>query len=205
MEKYIEIAKENELFLEMLSMEVKMTETIKKTSITSFGILLIIILTGLTFYFPSLGFSNEDKASLKILAQDDVFILMSNGVVIDKKRKLMWARTDNGSKISIEQAKVYVKAFKLAGHQDWRIPDIQELESLMVKNSPNNFTPTEGCSGDYQIHPFFQLTCCCPWALQDNGTRPAAFPFIQKVSGGSMWHHKSNSIGNRILPVRNME
>ena len=71
MEKYIEIAKENELFLEMLSMEVKMTETIKKTSITSFGILLIIILTGLTFYFPSLGFSNEDKASLKILAQDE--------------------------------------------------------------------------------------------------------------------------------------
>ncbi len=182
-----------------------MTETVKKKSIPFVGIVWVMVFTGVTFFSSSLVFSIEDKVSPQILAQDDVFILMSNGVVIDKKRKWMWARTDNGSKISVEQAKEYVKTFRLAGHQDWRIPDIQELETLMVKNSPNDFAPTEGCSGNYQIHPFFQLTCCCPWALQDNGTRPAAFPFIQKVSGGSMWHHKSNTIGNRILPIRNIK
>ena len=112
-----------------------MPETIKKSNITSFGLILIIAFSRLILFFPSLGSSNDDKAPPQILARDDVFFLMSSGVVIDKKRKLMWACTDNG-------------------------------------------------------------------------TRPATYPSIpsiQKVSGGSMWHHKSNTIGNRILPVRNME
>lgn len=140
----------------------------------------------------------------QILAQDNVFVLMSNKVVIDKKRNLMWARADNGTKIGIDEAKAYVKAFTLAGFTDWRIPDIQELETLMVTDSSNDTKPTQGCGGDYEIHPFFQLTCCCPWALQDAGTRPAAYPFIRKVSTGSMWHHKSNTLGNRVLPVRDL-
>ncbi len=172
---------------------------------SSIRLITILIFAVGIFFLPSPGLSNEEKPSPQILAQDDVFILMSNGVVIDKKRKLMWAQSDNTAKISIDEAKIYVKQFRLAGYDDWKIPDIQELESLMVPDMPNETSPTEGCSGNYQIHPFFQLTCCCPWALQDNGTRPAAYPFIKKVSGGSMWHHKSDTIGNRILPVRDID
>ncbi len=164
-----------------------------------------LILLILSFTVPAPCLSGETKADARILAEDSPFVLMSNGVVVDKQRNLMWARSDNGSKISIDQAKTYVKDLTLAGFTDWRIPDIQELESLMVKDSPNDTAGTEGCSGDYEIHPFFELTCCCPWALQDNGTRPAAYPFINTIAGGSMWHHKSNKIGNRILAVRDME
>ncbi len=43
------------------------------------------------------------------------------------------------------------------------------------------------------------------WAQTDNGTRPASYPFIKKISGGSMWHHKSNTLGNRIIPVRDIK
>ena len=164
-----------------------------------------IIMAGWVLLFPAAGRPADNSGKAEVVAQDEVFVLLSGNVVIDKKRRLMWARADNGTKIGIDEAKAYVKAFALAGFTDWRIPDIQELETLMVKNSSNSTQPTQGCGGDYEIHPFFQLTCCCPWALQDAGTRPAAYPFIRKVSSGSMWHHKSSTLGNRILPVRDME
>lgn len=151
-------------------------------------------------------FSQSNQAEVPgVVAEDEGFCLLSSGVVIDKKRKLMWAQADNGYKVSIEQAKEYVQRLRLAGFSDWRIPDIQQLETLMVHGEANTTPPTEGCSGNYQIHHFFRLTCCCPWALQDGGTRPAAYPFIKKVATGSMWHHKSNQIGNRVLAVRKMD
>ena len=178
-------------------------DTIYTTGLLKIGMMLMT--AGGIICFAALGVSGQNSASSVIVKEDVTFALMSNGVVIDKKRKLMWAQSDNGSKITIDQAKAYVKKLDLAGFTDWRIPDIQELESLMVHDSPNDTPPTEGCGGNYEIHPFFELTCCCPWALQDGGTRPAAYPFIKKVATGSMWHHKSNKIGNRILPVRDLD
>ncbi len=175
------------------------------SGMTTFGVVFTLLLIILFLTFPAPGLSGENKAEARIFAEDGPFVLMSNGVVVDKQRNLMWTQSDNGTKISIDQAKAYVKDLTLAGFTDWRIPDIRELEMLMMKNSPNDTPGTDGCSGDYDIHPFFELTCCCPWALQDNGTRPAAYPFISTVSGGSMWHHKSNKIGNRILAVRDMK
>lgn len=159
----------------------------------------------LALIFPFAGFSGDNLPAPKILDQDGIFVLMSDGTVLDTQRNLMWTRADNGTKISIDEAKTYVRDLTLGGHKDWRIPDIRELESLMVKNSTNDTPGTEGCSGNYEIHPFFLLTCCCPWALQDNGTRPAAYPFIPAIASGSMWHHKSNRIGNRVLAVRDIK
>lgn len=166
---------------------------------------VIFMVSGGMVFLPALLSAGQDLETPKVLARDDGFTLMSNGVVIDGKRNLMWARADNGTKIDIRQAKEYVAGLTLAGYTDWRIPDIQELETLMRYDSSNDTPPTDGCGGNYEIHPFFQLTCCCPWALQDGGTRPAAYPFIKKVASGSMWHHKSNTLGNRVLAVRDID
>ncbi len=140
-----------------------------------------------------------------VVAEDDSFIQYSIGVIVDKRSHMMWAQADNGYNLSIEEAKLYVKAFKLAGYTDWRLPDIQALESLMVYYQKNKTVPGDGCSGNYVIHPFFTLTCCCPWALQDNGTRPASYPFIKGIATGTSWHHRSHTMGNRVLPVRNIK
>lgn len=140
-----------------------------------------------------------------VVAEDDIFVQYAVGVVLDKRSDLMWAQADNGVKLTIEQAKVYANEFNLAGYTDWRLPDIKELESLMVYYQRNVTEPTEDCSGNYVIHPFFALTCCCPWALQDDGTRPASYPFIKGIATGTSWHHRSHTMGNRVLPVRNIK
>ncbi len=140
-----------------------------------------------------------------VVVEDEFFIQYSIGVVVDKRTDMMWAQADNGGKLSIEEAIAYAKDFNVGGYTDWRLPDIKELESLMVYYQRNKTEPSDDCSGNYVIHPFFALTCCCPWALQDNGTRPASYPFVKGIATGTSWHHRSHTMGNRVLPVRNIK
>lgn len=148
---------------------------------------------------------NREPAPVTVVTRDASFLYLSNEIVVDIDSRLMWSAKDNGKDISFEHAKAYVGAFRLAGYVDWRFPTLQELETLLVEGSSNDTSPGTGCSGNYDIHAFIRLTCCCPWALQDNGTRPASFPFVPGMATGTMWHHKSGSSGNRILPVRDLE
>ena len=169
-----------------------------------YKVLNIFIACGLMFLTSSC-FSVKAQNIGETIAEDEIFIQYSTGVVVDKRSNLMWAQADNGIKITFKEADIYIDQFDLAGYTDWRFPDIKELESLMVYYQKNKTEPSDGCSGNYVIHPFFNLTCCCPWALQDNGTRPASYPFIKGIATGSMWHHKSHTAGNRVLPVRDLE
>ncbi len=128
---------------------------------------------------------------------------LSNGTTVDRQRGLMWATADNKKDITFAEAGDYVEDFTLAGYADWRFPTLQELETLYVETSENQTPPGPGCYGGYDIHRFFELTCCCPWALQEDGNRAASFPYIPGM--GTMWHHNSGRSGNRVLPVRDLE
>ncbi len=143
--------------------------------------------------------------SFKNVVEKDGYLLkLSSGVVVDTRLKIMWVSFDNGKDISFEEAKEIITDYQFEGYQNWRIPTIQELETLLVHNNPDKKPSSKKRSGKYPIHRFFYLSGCCPWALLDNGTRPASFPFIRAIAGESMWHHKSSSLGNRIIPVRDI-
>jgi len=48
----------------------------------------------------------------------------------DPATGLMWTKTDNGSSVSWDQATYYCRNLKLAGHNDWRLPTINELSGI---------------------------------------------------------------------------
>jgi len=48
----------------------------------------------------------------------------------DPTTGLMWAKTDNGSDVSWEQASDYCAKSELAGYKDWRLPTIEELQGI---------------------------------------------------------------------------
>jgi hypothetical protein len=54
-----------------------------------------------------------------------------DGTITDMNTGLMWQQ-DPGSKMSLAEAEENLKTFNLAGYDDWRIPSIKELYSLII-------------------------------------------------------------------------
>jgi hypothetical protein len=42
----------------------------------------------------------------------------------------MWTRADNGSELNWNEATNYCRNLQLAGHSDWRLPRINELQAI---------------------------------------------------------------------------
>ena len=54
----------------------------------------------------------------------------ANEVWTDPATGLMWTKTDNGSEVNSNEARNYCLNLKLTGHNDWRLPTINELEGI---------------------------------------------------------------------------
>ncbi len=59
------------------------------------------------------------------------FVDNRDGTISDLASGLMWARDDSGKAMDWEQALAWCERLKLAGHDDWRLPDAKELQSLV--------------------------------------------------------------------------
>jgi hypothetical protein len=46
----------------------------------------------------------------------------------------MWAKKDNGDYVTRRQADDYCNTLQLAGHSDWRLPRIEELQGISNKS-----------------------------------------------------------------------
>ena len=57
---------------------------------------------------------------------------------------LTWARRDNGVAVSASQAARYCTALTLGGYHDWRLPNIEELQSLFGGDADANGRHTLG-------------------------------------------------------------
>ncbi|NER83568.1 MAG: DUF1566 domain-containing protein, partial [Leptolyngbya sp. SIO1D8] len=59
------------------------------------------------------------------------FVNNQDGTVTDNATDLMWLQDDNGVAIDWENALTYADGFSFAGYDDWRLPNIKELQSLV--------------------------------------------------------------------------
>jgi len=60
------------------------------------------------------------------------FVDNKNGTVTDTKTGLMWQKAEVGTK-NWEAGLAYCKTLRLAGYKDWRLPERNELESIVDK------------------------------------------------------------------------
>ncbi len=58
----------------------------------------------------------------------------SNGIVTDTNTKLQWQDDALGSAMDWEAAISYCESLPLGGHSDWRLPNINELKSIVDKS-----------------------------------------------------------------------
>lgn len=60
-----------------------------------------------------------------------------NGTVTDNETRLMWVKDgssagcNNGDTLTWEQAKLFCKKLEFAGHKNWRLPNVNELQSIV--------------------------------------------------------------------------
>ncbi|MEI6153557.1 MAG: DUF1566 domain-containing protein, partial [Deltaproteobacteria bacterium] len=69
--------------------------------------------------------------------------------MIDNLTGLMWPKNGNLSSKTWNDAIDYTKTLTLCGHSDWRLPNINELESLVnvSQSNPNTWLNTQGFTG----------------------------------------------------------
>ena len=69
---------------------------------------------------------------------DGPYIDNSDGTVTDLGKKLMWQQTDDSDQRDWQSACTYCETLTLAGYDDWELPDIYKLESLLDDNDSSH-------------------------------------------------------------------
>lgn len=142
---------------------------------------------------------------VKEIKRDGRFIAYDNGTVLDTRTNLMWAASDNGRHIDWDHAKSYCENYRGGGYQGWRMPGLNELESLYDPNKVRKVA----CNKDLRFATdFINMTCVWVWASETNHPSAAYFTFSKGLFGGGVrdWANKKAIHGNiRALPVRSVK
>ncbi|OGQ84927.1 MAG: hypothetical protein A2289_01545 [Deltaproteobacteria bacterium RIFOXYA12_FULL_58_15] len=90
--------------------------------------------------------------STTVVAKTDAdFTDNGDGTVTDNETGLMWQQTDNNTTMSWSMALQYCVNLTLASHDDWRLPNIKELGSLVdpLRENPATYSVFTGVNIDW--------------------------------------------------------
>jgi len=94
-----------------------------------------------SFYYGSVFYNNRSRGyhvrAVRGAQPQGNFVDNGDGTVTDTKTGLMWQQDEAGA-MSFEDALTYSEDLQLADHSDWRLPNRNELQSLLdySKNNP---------------------------------------------------------------------
>jgi hypothetical protein len=89
-----------------------------------------------------------------------------NGTISDLATGLMWPQSDNGSGMDWEHALAYAQTQNKAnylGHNDWRLPNTKELQSLV------DYTRSPYATNSANVGPAINALFSCTGILNDGG------------------------------------
>ena len=117
-----------------------------------------------------------------------------DGTIYDSKSSLMWmandSRLDLEKNITWNEAEEYVNernARKIGGHNDWRMPSVQEATALFDLEKANKDFKGE----DIHIDPIFPPGAGnCTWTKNVRGEREAQIVFF--LNGCPYWYEKDD-------------
>ena len=133
---------------------------------------------------------------------DDRFVDNGDGTVTDTKTGLMWAQVDNQGHITWFDAKLYCENIILSTYNDWRMPTVEELETLYDKSLDSYETI---CGHNIRAASHIELSCGFVWSSEilpvPGGYLVSAYAF--NFSKGYRFSSRMSQIrGYRALPVR---
>jgi hypothetical protein len=89
----------------------------------------------------------------------------SDGTVRDTQTGLVWTQKDNGADVDFAGAKAFCEGSTVGGHDDWRLPTIEELQALYDEGvaSPPTYL-YHGKPYPLRMDPAFQLSAPGVWS-----------------------------------------
>jgi len=135
----------------------------------------------------------------------DRFVDNGDGTVTDTKTGLMWAQTDNFGNITWRDAQLFCENVILSTYNNWRMPTIEELETLYDRSMGGYETI---CGHKVKSSPQVELSCGFVWS---SDVRTASGGYSVEASaynfskGYPYAARKTQYRGYRALPVREVE
>ncbi|MEO9944834.1 DUF1566 domain-containing protein [Paraglaciecola sp.] len=80
------------------------------------------------------------------------FVDNGDGTITDAATGLTWQQADSNEGLNWQSALEYTENLSLAGHDDWRLPNAKELQSIV------DYTRSPATSGSAAINPIFQTS-----------------------------------------------
>ncbi len=90
------------------------------------------------------------------------FVDNKDGTITDKSSGLMWSKEDSKAGMNWNEALVYAKKSKLAGHSDWRLPTAQELQYIV------DYSRSPDATQSAAINPIFSSSSITNEAKQQD-------------------------------------
>ena len=72
-----------------------------------------------------------------------------DGTIFDTRTNLLWQQVSPDDTYTWEEAKEYCESLTLAGYNDWRLPTIEELKTLIVMEHKPTICPIFECKEDW--------------------------------------------------------
>jgi len=80
------------------------------------------------------------------------FVENEDGTITDLATGLMWQLSDSGNGLNWEEALKYAESLVLGGHDDWRLPNAKELQSIV------DYTRSPQTTNTAAIEPVFKIS-----------------------------------------------
>lgn len=80
------------------------------------------------------------------------FVETEDGTIVDKATGLMWMKDDSGKGVTWQEALEYAENYSYGGYDDWRLPSVKELQSIVDYDRSPDFTSSAA------ISPLFNCT-----------------------------------------------
>ncbi len=130
---------------------------------------------------------------VEALEQERIVEEKVSSVYLDPATDLLWTTADNGRDVDWHRAATYCKALVLAGFEDWTLPSLDDLETLLRPMA----------QGAYNLPAKFRLTACCPWSSTKKDGQSAwnfNFQFSKPFSGSFSYTYDHRALCMRRPP-----
>lgn len=121
------------------------------------------------------------------------FVDNGDGTVSDEATGLVWTQRDNGKGVNWRDALAWAEALSLAGHDDWRLPNAKELQSIVdYTRAPDAQDPARRGPA---IDPVFRLSdpeAWC-WTSTTHGDDLRSAVYVAFGRGLSAWKDRQGN------------